>query len=72
MRKSVSNRMYQLAHEEIYRGEYTPPEEHVARLMAVTREQVTEVGRKLLRPENFALAALGPAADGELTEKDWA
>ena len=69
--ESVSNRMYQLAHEEIYTGRYTPPEEHVTRLMAVTREQVTEAARQVLRPENFALAALGPAPGGELGEKDW-
>ena len=70
--ESVSNRMYQLAHEEIYRGGYTSPEEQVAKVLAVTREQVAEMGRRLLDPARFSLAALGPAPGGELTERDWA
>jgi predicted Zn-dependent peptidase len=69
--ESVSNRMYRLAHEEIYRGHYTPPEEQVREVLAVTREQVSALARRLLRPERFALAALGPAPGGELNAADW-
>ena len=69
--ESVSNRMYQIAHEEIYCGRYTPPEEQVEKLMAVTREQVTEAARRLLPPGQFALAALGPAHGEPLSEQDW-
>ena len=69
--ESVSNRMYHLAYEEIYGRRYTPPEEKVRRIMAVTPEQVNEVARQYLDPADFALAALGPAAGGELGERDW-
>jgi len=69
--ESVTSRMYQLAHDETYRRAYVPPEEQVARVMAVTREQVTEAARRFLAPEQFALSALGPAPDGALAESDW-
>jgi len=69
--ESVSNRMYQLAHEEICCGSYTSPEEQVARVLAVTREQVAGLARRLLRPEQFFLAALGPAPNGKLEHGDW-
>ena len=69
--EGVSARMVHLAHEEIYRGTYTPPEELVARVLAVTRDQVAEAGRSYLEPTRFALSALGPAPGGPLAEKDW-
>lgn len=69
--ESVSSRMYHIAHEEIYRNHYTPPEEQVARVLAVTREQVVESARRFMRPERFVLTALGPTPDGPLTEADW-
>jgi predicted Zn-dependent peptidase len=69
--ESVSNRMFHLAHEEIYRGRYTPPEEQVAKITAVTPAQVHEAARRFLDPMNFALTALGPAPGGPLTEADW-
>ena len=69
--ESVSNRMYQIAHEEIYRGRYTPPEEQVEKLMAVTHDQVAAAAVRLLDPGNYALAALGPAHGDALGEADW-
>jgi predicted Zn-dependent peptidase len=69
--EGVSARMVHLAHEEIYRGTYTPPEELVARVLAVTPEQVSDVARRYLQPSRFALAALGPAPGGPITEQDW-
>ncbi|HTO92061.1 MAG TPA: pitrilysin family protein [Candidatus Sulfotelmatobacter sp.] len=69
--ESVSNRMYHLAHEEIYRGHYTPPEEQVARIRAVTPAQVRAVAARFLPPGGFALTALGPAAGAPLSEQDW-
>ncbi len=66
--ESVSNRMYRLAHEEIYRGRYTSPEEQVREVLAVTREQVASLARRLLNPGRFALAALGPAPGGALED----
>jgi predicted Zn-dependent peptidase len=69
--EGVSARMVHLAHEEIYRGTYTAPEELVSRVLAVNRDQVAEVGRRYLEPTRFALSALGPAPGGALAETDW-
>ena len=69
--ESVSARMVHLAHEELYHGQYTPPEVEVGRILAVTREQVVECARRYLRPERFALAALGPAVGGAIDASDW-
>ena len=70
--ESVSNRMSHLAQEELYRGGYVSPEEQVRRILAVSRERVAELARRFLRPERFALAALGPAPGGALDESAWA
>ena len=43
----------------------------MAKLLAVTRDQVAEMARRLLRPEHFTLEALGPSSGAELGEKDW-
>ncbi len=69
--ESVSNRMSHLAQDEIYRGEYVPPEMQLERVMAVTREQVAALARRFLNPGDFALAAVGPSTGGELSERDW-
>jgi predicted Zn-dependent peptidase len=69
--ESVSTRMYHLAHEEIYCGRFTPPEEQVERVMAVTVDQVARIAREHLDPERFVLTALGPAPGGPLARDDW-
>jgi predicted Zn-dependent peptidase len=69
--ESVSSRMVHLAHEELYRGAYTPPEEQLERVLAVTRDQVVELARRLLPPGRFALSALGPTTGEPLDERDW-
>jgi predicted Zn-dependent peptidase len=69
--ESVSNRMVHLAHEELYRGAYATPEEQLERILAVTREDVTAMARRLLRPGGFTLCALGPADGRPLDESDW-
>jgi predicted Zn-dependent peptidase len=69
--ESVSNRMYHLAHEELYRGTYTSPEQQLARILAVTPDQVRAAARRFLDPDRFVLTALGPAPGGALGEPDW-
>ncbi len=69
--ESVSTRMYHLAHEEIYCGRFTPPEEQVERVTAVTGEQVAALARERLDPAAFVLTALGPAPGGPLGREDW-
>ena len=70
--EGVSARMVHLAHEEIYRGAYTAPEELVTRVLAVIAEQVADVARCYLEPTRFTLTALGPSPDGTpLSTRDW-
>jgi len=69
--ESVSSRMIQLAHEEIYRGQYSALEEQIDRIMSVTRDQVAEAARRYLDPARFALTALGPAPGGLIGPADW-
>jgi predicted Zn-dependent peptidase len=69
--EGVSARMVHLAHEEIYRGVFTPPEELVNRVLEVERDQVADVASRYLEPSRFAVTALGPASGGPITEADW-
>ncbi|HVP14904.1 MAG TPA: pitrilysin family protein [Terriglobales bacterium] len=69
--ESVSNRLYHLAHEEIYRGGYTSPDEQLEKILAVGRDQVADMSRRLLSAERFALSALGPPTDEPLDGDDW-
>lgn len=70
--ESISTRMMQLANEEIYRGRHTPLDQQVARVLSVTRDQVTDAARRYLDPGRFALTALGPVPGGPIGEADWA
>jgi len=70
--ESVSNRMFHIAHEEIYCGRFTSPEEQAARIAAVTAEQVADAARRYLAPGRFTLAALGPGSAERLNESAWA
>jgi predicted Zn-dependent peptidase len=69
--ESVSNRMVHLAHEELYRGAYASAEEQLERILAVTRDDVVAMARRLLRPGGFTLCALGPTSGEPLDERDW-
>ena len=69
--ESVTNRMYHLAHEELYSDHFTTPEEQVARIEAVTPEQVGDVARRYLKPEQFAVTVLGPVQGEAMGSPDW-
>jgi predicted Zn-dependent peptidase len=69
--ESCSSRMYHVARQELYLGQYTPPERQVERLLAVTREEVALLASEFLRPGRFALSALGPADGEPLGEAEW-
>lgn len=69
--ESVSTRMVYLAHEEIYHGACVGPDEELARILAVTRDDVAAMARRVLRPGRFTLCALGPATERPLDERDW-
>jgi predicted Zn-dependent peptidase len=62
--------MFHVAHEEIYCGGFTEPEELVARIGAVTVEQIGELARRFLPPSAFAVAALGPKIGPEVHALD--
>jgi predicted Zn-dependent peptidase len=69
--ESISARMNQLAHEEIYLGRYRTLDEQVERILAVTREEVAAAARRFLDPAGFGLTALGPASGQPLGGADW-
>ncbi|MCX7623006.1 MAG: insulinase family protein [Thermomicrobium sp.] len=51
--------------QELVFGEVLTPEEVIARIRAVTSEQIQALAQELLRPERFALAVIGPFEDAE-------
>jgi len=58
--EDCEHRMMRLAKNEIHFGRYITLEEIIAGMMAVTVAEVQELARELCRPENWALALLGP------------
>ena len=69
--ESLTARMIQLANEEIYRGRYSPLDEQIQRVLAVTPVEVAAVAERFLDPARIALTALGPAPGGPMTTEDW-
>ena len=57
--ESSGARMSDLARQYLYFGRFIPPEEHIARMEAVTREEVREMARDIFQPERLAAAVLG-------------
>jgi len=64
--ESVSTRMSRLGKSQLYLGKITPPEEIVRRIMAVTNDDIMELTRNLLKPEDFSLASVGPWNDKDI------
>ena len=64
--ESTGTRMGRLAKSLIYYGRPVPVEELLARVEAVTADEVLELAAELLRPERFSIVALGPLPEGEL------
>lgn len=61
--ESTNSRMSSMARNEISYGRQQTPEETVALLEAVTREDVVQLARKLLDPQKMSFAAVGKVAD---------
>ncbi len=57
--ESMSSRMNALAKNELYYGRIVNTEYVVERMSRVSRDEVAEVAKELMRPESFALAAIG-------------
>jgi predicted Zn-dependent peptidase len=60
--EDCDHRMMRLAKNEIYFGHYIPLEEIINGLYKVTAEEVQELARELLAPEDWVLTLLGPVA----------
>jgi predicted Zn-dependent peptidase len=57
--ESSNSRMANLARQEMYFKQFFTEEEIIARIEAVTAEQVQAMARKLFDPEAIALTLLG-------------
>ncbi|MCC7024411.1 MAG: insulinase family protein, partial [Thermomicrobiales bacterium] len=51
--------------QEATYGEIKTPEEVMAKIEAVTAEEVQELAQELFRPERLSLALIGPYSDPE-------
>jgi len=69
--ESVTARMFHLGGEEVTRRTFTPTDEVVERVRAVTHEQVCEIAQRYLIPAEFSLVALGPGDGRPLEQGDW-
>ena len=58
--ESTSTRMIRLGRTELNLGRHVAPAEVIARIDAVTKEEVDEVARRIFAPERLALTVLGP------------
>jgi len=69
--ESVSSRMYHVARQELQLGVQIPTEQQLEQLMAISRDQVAESLRQLVRPERFSLAVRGPTDGEPIGPADW-
>ena len=58
--ESTSNRMQNIARQEIYYGRYFPPEEIIKDIDAVDLEQIKSLAGKLIRDDGVAITVFGP------------
>ncbi|TYO97879.1 M16 family metallopeptidase [Desulfallas thermosapovorans] len=64
--ESISTRMSRLGKSQMYLGKVVSPDEIVNRIMAVSDNDIKELARTVLKPENFCLASVGPWDDGDI------
>ncbi|HUJ49778.1 MAG TPA: hypothetical protein VLW25_06250, partial [Bryobacteraceae bacterium] len=70
--ESTGARMSHIARQHLYFGRFFTPDEMIANLDAVTREEVREVAREFFRPGQIAATVLGPLKSFKLTSEDLA
>ncbi len=70
--ESSSSRMSNLARQEIFFGRFCDLDETVASIEAVTVSDLQEIANTFLKPENMALALVGPAGTEKFTRRDLA
>jgi predicted Zn-dependent peptidase len=66
--ESTSQRMLQLGKSEVYLGTYIPLDETIARIKAVTIDDVVDVARVVLDPKGMNLSLVGPLTDSQVNE----
>lgn len=66
--ESTSNRMQNLARQEIYHGTYFSPEEIIRGIEAVSLKQARGLAESLLQTGSCALIALGPVQPSQLSQ----
>src|SRR6202161_4173906 len=70
--ESTGARMSHLARQHLYFDRFFTPDEMIANLEAVTREEVREVANEFFQPGQIAAAVLGPVKSLKLTANDLA
>jgi predicted Zn-dependent peptidase len=70
--ESTGARMSHIARQHLYFGRFFTPDEMIANLEAVTREEVREVAKEFFRPGQIAATVLGPLKSFKLTADDLA
>ena len=70
--ESTGARMSHIARQHLYFGRFFTPDEMIANLEAVTREEVREVAKEFFRPGQIAATVLGPLRSFKLSADDLA
>ncbi|RJR18295.1 MAG: insulinase family protein [Nitrospiraceae bacterium] len=66
--ESTSNKMTNIAKQEIYYGRYYSPEEIIRMVESVTIDNVKDLAERLTGDNLFALTVYGPVNDGDLKD----
>ncbi|RJQ51892.1 MAG: insulinase family protein [Nitrospiraceae bacterium] len=66
--ESTSNKMTNIAKQEIYYGRYYSPEEVIRMVESITLESVRSLAEGLVREESFALTVYGPVKEGDIKD----
>ncbi len=64
--EGTNSRMNKLATDEIYFGHFVPIEEVVARVDAITSEDIAAVAERYVDPDQFCLTLLGPKVEEKI------
>ncbi|MCF8012023.1 MAG: insulinase family protein [Clostridiales bacterium] len=65
----VNSRMSRLGKSQMYLGKIIQPEEIVKQINNIDNEQIKQVAREYLKPQDFCLASVGSLDDMELVKK---
>ncbi|RJQ49079.1 MAG: insulinase family protein [Nitrospiraceae bacterium] len=66
--ESTSNKMTNIAKQEIYYGKYYSPTEVIKMVEAITLDELKALAQKLMNRNHFALTVYGPVNDGDVRD----